>query len=235
MGKKARKIVLAYSGGLDTSVILRWLHRDVRVRGRRLLRRPRPGRGADRRPREGAPHRRLQRAHRGSARGVRARLRLPDAARQRGVRGHATCSARRSRARSSPSARSRSRGRRAPTRSRHGATGKGNDQVRFELTYAALAPDLTVIAPWREWDLNSRTAAHRVRRAPRDPRAGHAPRSPYSSDRNLLHISLRGRHPRGSVGGAATPTCSCSPTRRKRRPTCPTTSRSSTRRATRSP
>ena len=40
----------------------------------------------------------------------------------------------------------------------HGATGKGNDQVRFELTYAALAPELTVIAPWREWDLNSRTA-----------------------------------------------------------------------------
>src|ERR671911_3144651 len=40
----------------------------------------------------------------------------------------------------------------------HGATGKGNDQVRFELTYAALAPHLRVIAPWREWDLNSRTA-----------------------------------------------------------------------------
>ena len=40
----------------------------------------------------------------------------------------------------------------------HGATGKGNDQVRFELTYAALAPDLAVIAPWREWDLDSRTA-----------------------------------------------------------------------------
>src|SRR3990167_6527137 len=40
----------------------------------------------------------------------------------------------------------------------HGATGKGNDQVRFELTYAALGPELTVIAPWREWDLNSRTA-----------------------------------------------------------------------------
>src|ERR687887_2378965 len=40
----------------------------------------------------------------------------------------------------------------------HGCTGKGNDQVRFELTYAALAPDLRVIAPWREWELNSRTA-----------------------------------------------------------------------------
>src|SRR5437870_11988514 len=40
----------------------------------------------------------------------------------------------------------------------HGATGKGNDQVRFELTYAALAPELRVIAPWREWELDSRTA-----------------------------------------------------------------------------
>ena len=41
----------------------------------------------------------------------------------------------------------------------HGCTGKGNDQVRFELTYAALAPDLRVVAPWREWDLNSREDA----------------------------------------------------------------------------
>ncbi len=47
----------------------------------------------------------------------------------------------------------------------HGATGKGNDQVRFELTYAALAPELRVIAPWREWDLNSRTRPDGVRRA----------------------------------------------------------------------
>ena len=51
----------------------------------------------------------------------------------------------------------------------HGATGKGNDQVRFELTYYALKPDVTVIAPWREWDLTSREQAHRIRRAAPDP------------------------------------------------------------------
>ena len=45
----------------------------------------------------------------------------------------------------------------------HGATGKGNDQVRFELTYAALAPELRVIAPWREWDLELAHGADRVR------------------------------------------------------------------------
>jgi len=65
----------------------------------------------------------------------------------------------------------------------HGATGKGNDQVRFELTYAALAPDLTVIAPWREWDLNSRS--HDI------PVPVTAER-PYSTDRNLFHISFEG-------------------------------------------
>ena len=52
----------------------------------------------------------------------------------------------------------------------HGCTGKGNDQVRFELTYAAFAPDLPVIAPWREWDIRSREDAHRLRR--RAQRAG---------------------------------------------------------------
>jgi argininosuccinate synthase len=73
----------------------------------------------------------------------------------------------------------------------HGATGKGNDQVRFELTYAALAPELTVIAPWREWDLTSRTAliefAHR-----HDIAVPVTAERPYSTDRNLFHISYEG-------------------------------------------
>ena len=64
----------------------------------------------------------------------------------------------RSRGRSSPRPRWRSRAQEGADAVAHGATGKGNDQVRFELTYAALAPDLRVIAPWREWDLNSRTS-----------------------------------------------------------------------------
>jgi len=76
----------------------------------------------------------------------------------------------------------------------HGATGKGNDQVRFELGAYALRPDIHVIAPWREWDLNSRqslldyAAKHEI---PVEMKQGGA--SPYSMDANLLHISYEGR------------------------------------------
>jgi argininosuccinate synthase len=76
----------------------------------------------------------------------------------------------------------------------HGATGKGNDQVRFELGYYALKPDIKVIAPWREWELNSRTrlleyaAQHQIP-VPRDKRG----EAPYSMDANLLHISYEGK------------------------------------------
>jgi argininosuccinate synthase len=73
----------------------------------------------------------------------------------------------------------------------HGATGKGNDQVRFELSYAALAPQLRVIAPWREWDLNSRTALIDFARRHDIPVPVTAER-PYSTDRNLFHISYEG-------------------------------------------
>src|SRR5499426_1715043 len=73
----------------------------------------------------------------------------------------------------------------------HGATGKGNDQVRFELTYAALAPELAVIAPWREWELGSRTALIEFARRHDIPVPVTADR-PYSTDRNLFHISFEG-------------------------------------------
>jgi len=73
----------------------------------------------------------------------------------------------------------------------HGATGKGNDQVRFELTYAALAPQLTVIAPWREWNLNSRSALMEFARRHDIPVPVTTDR-PYSTDRNLFHISYEG-------------------------------------------
>jgi argininosuccinate synthase len=73
----------------------------------------------------------------------------------------------------------------------HGATGKGNDQVRFELTYAALAPELGVIAPWREWDLTSRTSL--IEFASRHGiRVPVTAERPYSTDRNLFHISYEG-------------------------------------------
>ena len=76
----------------------------------------------------------------------------------------------------------------------HGATGKGNDQVRFELGAYALAPGIRVIAPWREWDLNSREklmAYCEERSIPVDF-AAQGKKSPYSMDANLLHISYEG-------------------------------------------
>ncbi|MGI9323275.1 MAG: argininosuccinate synthase, partial [Pseudomonadales bacterium] len=75
----------------------------------------------------------------------------------------------------------------------HGATGKGNDQVRFELGIHSLKPDVTVIAPWREWELNSRESLlafceqHQI-----EVDQKHADKSPYSMDANLLHISYEG-------------------------------------------
>jgi argininosuccinate synthase len=73
----------------------------------------------------------------------------------------------------------------------HGATGKGNDQVRFELGYLALNPHIKIIAPWREWDLNSRTVlmAFAERHGIEVPTT-HA--KPYSTDGNMLHISYEG-------------------------------------------
>jgi argininosuccinate synthase len=76
----------------------------------------------------------------------------------------------------------------------HGATGKGNDQVRFELGYYALQPDIRVIAPWREWDLNSRTKLIEYAREHQIPVAKDKEgEAPYSMDANLLHISYEGK------------------------------------------
>ena len=73
----------------------------------------------------------------------------------------------------------------------HGATGKGNDQVRFELTYTALNPSLKIVAPWREWDLRSRTALVNFAKKHGIP-VPVTQEKPYSSDRNMLHISYEG-------------------------------------------
>ncbi len=73
----------------------------------------------------------------------------------------------------------------------HGATGKGNDQVRFELTYYALEPDIKVIAPWREWEYKGRTDLIAYAEEYDIPiTATHA--KPYSTDRNLMHVSYEG-------------------------------------------
>ena len=76
----------------------------------------------------------------------------------------------------------------------HGATGKGNDQIRFELSYYALNPDIKVVAPWREWDLNSREkliayAEQNQIPVPKDKRG----EAPFSVDANLLHTSSEGK------------------------------------------
>jgi len=73
----------------------------------------------------------------------------------------------------------------------HGATGKGNDQVRFEISYYHYDPSVKVIAPWREWDLNSRTALEEYAKKHAIPIPTNK-NVPWSSDRNLLHISFEG-------------------------------------------
>ncbi|PHR29763.1 MAG: argininosuccinate synthase [Desulfotalea sp.] len=73
----------------------------------------------------------------------------------------------------------------------HGATGKGNDQVRFELGYIGLAPELQIIAPWRTWDLNSRTKLVEFAKENGIP-VPTTKKNPYSCDENLLHISFEG-------------------------------------------
>ncbi|MBU0630241.1 MAG: argininosuccinate synthase [Candidatus Margulisbacteria bacterium] len=73
----------------------------------------------------------------------------------------------------------------------HGATGKGNDQVRFELTYKALAPKMKIIAPWREWELKGREEEIQYARTHNIP-IPVSKKKPYSSDRNLWHISYEG-------------------------------------------
>ena len=109
----------------------------------------------------------------------------------------------------------------APTRSRHGATGKGNDQVRFELGYYALKPDIKVIAPWREWDLDSsRTQLlefaekHQIPIA-KDKRG----EAPFSVDANLLHSSSEGKVLEDPCGRGRPSTSTSAPSRPRTRPT----------------
>jgi argininosuccinate synthase len=187
---EVKKVVLAYSGGLDTSVILRWLIERYRCevvafcadlgQGEELL----PVR--DKALKTGAtsvhildlreefvrdfvfPMLRANATYEGSyllgtsiARPLIARAQV-EIARAEGADAVS-----------------------------HGATGKGNDQVRFELTYAALAPELRVIAPWREWELGSRTALLDFARR-HDIAVPVTADRPYSTDRNLFHISYEG-------------------------------------------
>jgi len=193
MSKKINKVVLAYSGGLDTSVILKWLQATYQCEVVTFT--ADLGQGDELEPaRRKAellgvkeifiedlrdefvrdyvfPMFRANAAYEGVyllgtsiARPLIAKRQIEIA---REVGADAVC---------------------------HGATGKGNDQVRFELGYYALQPDIKVIAPWREWDLTSRTALikfaeeHQIP-VPKDKRG----EAPFSTDANLLHISAEGK------------------------------------------
>ena len=190
MSKKARKVVLAYSGGLDTSVILRWLIETYKCevvaycadlgQGEELI----PVR--EKALRTGASTVHIKDLREEFVRDFIFPM-LRASAVYEGVYLMGTSIARPLIAKAQVEV-ARAAGADAVS---HGATGKGNDQVRFELTYAALAPELTVIAPWREWDLNSRTALIEFARRHDIPVPVTTER-PYSTDRNLFHISFEG-------------------------------------------
>ena len=233
MRETVKKVVLAYSGGLDTSVILRWLHETYRCEVVTFT--ADLGQGEELEPaRRKAemlgvreifvddlreefvrdfvfPMFRANALYEGAyllgtsiARPLIAKRQI-EIARQVGADAVA-----------------------------HGATGKGNDQVRFELSYYALDPGIKVIAPWREWDLTSRTRLleyaeqHQIPIA-KDKRG----EAPFSVDANLLHISAEGKvledpwvEPEDS--------CSAAPSPRSTRPISPNISKSRSSAATRS-
>jgi argininosuccinate synthase len=187
---KPKKIVLAYSGGLDTSVILRWL---IETYGSEVVAFTADlGQGEELIPiRDKALRTGAASVHIADLREEFVRDFVFPVLRAGAVyeSGYllGTSFARPLIARGQIEA-ARAAGADAVA---HGATGKGNDQVRFELTYAALAPDLQVIAPWREWDLRSRTdmMAYAERHGIPVPATRERP---YSMDRNLFHISYEG-------------------------------------------
>ncbi|MBI4268775.1 MAG: argininosuccinate synthase [Candidatus Rokubacteria bacterium] len=190
MTSRPKRVVLAYSGGLDTSVILRWLIERYGCevvafcadlgQGEELL----PVR--DKALRTGAT-----RVHIGDLRREFVEDFLFPMLRANAVYegGYllGTSIARPLIARAQVEVAARE----GADAVAHGATGKGNDQVRFELTYAALAPHLKVIAPWREWELDSRTALIEFARR-HDIAVPVTAERPYSTDRNLFHVSYEG-------------------------------------------
>ncbi|MBX9797338.1 argininosuccinate synthase [Sphingomonas sp.] len=195
MSDPIRRVVLAYSGGLDTSVILKWLQQNYGCEVVTFT--ADLGQGEELEPAR----------HKAQMAGVRPEHIFIDDLREEFVRDFVFPMMRAnalyeglyllgtSIARPLIAKRqieiARAVGADAVA---HGATGKGNDQVRFELSYYALAPDIKVIAPWREWDLTSRTKliefaeAHQIPVA-KDKRG----EAPFSTDANLLHTSSEGK------------------------------------------
>jgi argininosuccinate synthase len=195
MAEDIRRVVLAFSGGLDTSVILKWLQQTYRCEVVTFT--ADLGQGEELEPAR----------HKAELLGVKAEHIFIDDLREEFVRDFVFPMMRAnalyeglyllgtSIARPLISKRQIEIARQVGADAvSHGATGKGNDQVRFELGYYALDPDIKVIAPWREWDLTSRTALiafaeqHQIP-VPRDKRG----ESPFSTDANLLHTSSEGK------------------------------------------
>jgi argininosuccinate synthase len=185
-----KRVVLAYSGGLDTSIILKWLMETYQCEVVAFV--ADLGQGEE-----------LQEAHAKALATGAVKARVEDL-REEFVRdfvfpafranaiyeGHyllGTSIARPIIAKHQV----RIAGEEGADAVSHGATGKGNDQVRFELTYTALNPKLKVIAPWREWNLRSRTSLIEYAQRHGIP-VPVTQEKPYSSDRNLLHISFEG-------------------------------------------
>ncbi|MDY6987658.1 MAG: argininosuccinate synthase [Thermodesulfobacteriota bacterium] len=190
MSTKIKKIVLAYSGGLDTSVILKWLAETYQC--------PVVAFSADIGQGEELDQLEEKGLSTGAEEVVIEDLRetfvrdyvFPAFRANAIYEGHYLLGT--SLARPLIAKRqieiAKSRGADAVS---HGATGKGNDQVRFELTYQALAPDIRIIAPWRQWSLNSRQSLMDYAKA-HGIAVPTTPKKPYSTDRNLLHISYEG-------------------------------------------
>ncbi|MFC1896132.1 argininosuccinate synthase [Thermodesulfobacteriota bacterium] len=190
MEKKVEKVVLAYSGGLDTSVILKWLIEtyDCEV----IAFTADIGQGEELDPvREKALNTGASKVHIDDLREIFVSDYVFPAFRANAIyEGQyllGTSLARPLIAKRQMEV-ARLEGADAVS---HGATGKGNDQVRFELTYLAIDPHIRIIAPWREWDLASRNKLMKYA-AEHGIEVPTTQENPYSCDRNLLHISYEG-------------------------------------------
>ena len=184
------KVVLAYSGGLDTSVIVTWLIEnygcevicytaDVGQEDELA--------GCRKKQKHLAQVRFILRISKKSSRVIISIRWSPPARFMNAIISSVPPSP----ARSSRNAWCKSPIKEGADAIAHGCTGKGNDQVRFELTVMALDPSLKVIAPWREWDITSREDALAYAQAHKIP-VSHPLKSIYSRDRNLWHISHEG-------------------------------------------
>ena len=194
--RDVKKVVLAYSGGLDTSIILKWLQTDLWLRGRHLHGRSRPGRRAGTRARKGADarHQAGQHLHRGPARRVRARLRVPDVPRQRAVRGPVPARHldRPAADRQEADRDRRTRGRRRCLRMARPA--KATIRCASNSPITRSNPSIKIIAPWREWSFKGRTdLIDFAERAPDPDRQGQGRRGAVLGRRQPAALVLRGQ------------------------------------------